>query len=63
MIKLIDVESFGGIDADTDTLLEQCFEDHEAYQETKNHKCFLVLGRKGSGKTAIFRKFVSSTAY
>lgn len=56
------VESFGGIDADTDALLDQCFEDHEAYLQTKDHSRFLVLGRKGSGKTAIFRKFVSTRA-
>jgi len=60
MERLSNVASFGGIDADTDTLLEQCFEDHEVYQETKNHKRFLILGRKGSGKTAIFRKFISA---
>jgi hypothetical protein len=60
MNSLETVSSFGGIDADTDALLDQCFEDHEAYQETRDHSKFLVLGRKGSGKTAIFRKFVTS---
>jgi hypothetical protein len=59
MTALLDIESFGGIDADTDSLLEACFENHEAYIETRNHNRFLVLGRKGSGKTAIFRKYVS----
>lgn len=60
IMELKDVKTFGGIDADTDSLLEGCFENHEAYQETKAHQRFLVLGRKGSGKTAIFRKYLST---
>jgi len=60
MEQLLEVDSFGGIDADTDALLEQCFEDHEAYLETVAHNRFLVLGRKGSGKTAIFRKIIAT---
>lgn len=63
MKKLDDISTFGGIDADTDVLLEKCFEDHEAYIETKAHNKFLVLGRKGSGKTAIFRKYLSTRSY
>jgi len=63
MIKLDDILTFGGIDADTDGLLEECFENHEAYIETKAHNKFLVLGRKGSGKTAIFRKYLSTRGY
>ena len=59
MVKLKEIPTFGGIDADTDGLLNQCFENHEAYIETKAHNKFLVLGRKGSGKTAIFRKYLS----
>lgn len=58
MQKLIDIESFGGIDADTDFLLEQCFRDHEAYLNALSQKKFLIVGRKGSGKTAIFRKLL-----
>jgi hypothetical protein len=60
MKQLQEIDSFGGIDADTDTLLDACFEDHEAYLKSKAHERFLVLGRKGSGKTAIFRKFIST---
>jgi hypothetical protein len=30
-LDLREVESFGGIDADTDQLLDECFDDHEAY--------------------------------
>lgn len=58
MKRLADVESFGGIDADADALLEHCFQDHEAYDAALNHKRFLIIGRKGAGKTAVFRKLV-----
>lgn len=63
MKKLYEIETFGGIDADTDSLLDTCFEQHEAYLQSKGHKRFLVLGRKGSGKTAIFRKFISTRSH
>ena len=58
MKRLKDVESFGGIDADADELLDECFQDHEAYIAAVAHKKPLILGRKGSGKTAIFRKII-----
>ena len=58
MESLSQVESFGAVDADADKLLDRCFEDHEAYLEAKSHKKFLVIGRKGSGKTAIYRKLL-----
>lgn len=58
MKRLQEVDSFGGIDADADALLDECFQDHEAYVNAINHKRPLILGRKGSGKTAIFRKIV-----
>lgn len=58
MRSLIDVVSFGSTDADSDDLLEQAFQDHEAYVEAIEHRRPLVVGRKGSGKTAIFRKII-----
>ncbi|MFT3912587.1 MAG: hypothetical protein QM704_00450 [Anaeromyxobacteraceae bacterium] len=58
MKALHEVDTFGGIDADADTLLDECFQDHEAYLEAVAHKRPVVLGRKGSGKTAIFRKII-----
>lgn len=60
MNKLINVESFGGIDADNDDILFECFEDHEAFLELLKLKKFLIIGRKGSGKTAIFKKLLMS---
>ena len=50
------VVNFGGTDADEDLLLQECFEDHEAYNDVIAQQKFCVLGRKGSGKTAIFRR-------
>lgn len=60
MRQLNEIDTFGGIDADTDNLLDICFEDHEAFFQARDHQRFLVLGRKGSGKTAIFRKFITT---
>lgn len=58
MKSLNEVASFGGIDAEADALLDECFQDHEAYLKVLSHERPLVLGRKGSGKTAIFRKII-----
>ena len=60
MANLTQIRSFGGIDADTDELLEECFENHIAFQDAINGSRFLIIGRKGSGKTAIFRKILRS---
>lgn len=57
-MKLSDIESFGAIDADNDTILFDCFEDHEAFRQLLEFKKFLIIGRKGSGKTAIFKKIL-----
>lgn len=54
------VETFGSIDADSDEYLADTFQDHDAYKLTKSHKRFLVVGRKGSGKTAIFKQFLAT---
>jgi len=58
MKPLSDVASFGAIDADFDDLLDTCFQDHEAYASALAHERFLVVGRKGAGKTAIFKKII-----
>jgi len=59
---LAHTETFGGIDADADELLKACFEDHEAYVSARDFKKFLVLGRKGSGKTAIYKRLITQRA-
>jgi len=61
MIRQLDeVANFGAHDADSDALLYQCFDDHEAYQSILTLSKFLILGRKGAGKTAIFRKLLDT---
>jgi hypothetical protein len=62
-INLREITDFGGIDADADSLLDECFEAHEAYSAAKDHKRFLIIGRKGSGKTAIYRRLIRSRDY
>lgn len=59
-VDLTGIQNFGGIDADADALLDQCFEEHESYAEARAHRRFLILGRKGAGKTAIYRKLIRS---
>jgi hypothetical protein len=58
-IDLNAISNFGGTDADEDWLLLQSFEDHPAYLQILSHDKFCILGRKGSGKTAIFKKILT----
>jgi hypothetical protein len=62
MKTLAEVETFGAVDADNDGLLLDCFEDHPAFLNVMNRSRFLVIGRKGSGKTAIFKKMLTQSA-
>lgn len=57
--SLMDVNDFGSVDAESDELLKDCFETHPAFQQVLAGRKFLVLGRKGSGKTAIYKKLLS----
>lgn len=59
-LSLESIDNFGGIDADGDDLLRACFATHEAYVSAVNMQKFLVLGRKGAGKTAIYKRLVLS---
>lgn len=60
MKALADVVDFGGTDADNDDLLLRAFEGHEAYESVLAMKRHMVIGRKGSGKTAIFKKLITT---
>src|SRR5919106_4349099 len=58
-MRLSEIPNFGAIDADEDLLLRECFEEHPAYLAAKEHRRWLIVGRKGSGKTAIFRRLIT----
>lgn len=60
MKPLHEAGSFGGTDADNDDILLQAFEDHEAYQDVLNLRRHMIIGKKGSGKTAIFKKLITT---
>jgi hypothetical protein len=60
MKALIDVDNFGGTDADNDDILLQAFEDHEAYLDVISLRRHMIIGKKGSGKTAIFKKIITT---
>jgi hypothetical protein len=57
--ELQTIRNFGGIDADADNLLKTCFQNHDSYIAVRDMEAFLVLGKKGSGKTAIYKKLVT----
>ena len=59
MKKIIEIDKVGGIDADNDELLMKCFQNHETFTQLKNFEKFIILGRKGTGKTAIFKKILA----
>lgn len=60
MKNLIDIESFGSIDADNDVLLLDSFQDHESFNDALKMKKYLISGRKGAGKTAIYKKIITT---
>lgn len=60
MKQLDEIESFGGTDADSDEILLQAFEDHEAYLDVLALRRNMIIGKKGSGKTAIFKKLITT---
>ena len=57
--SLAEFDSFGDVAAEDDAVLEYFFSTN-AVQDIENNKAFLVLGRKGTGKTAIVRYFTES---
>jgi hypothetical protein len=57
------VPNFGAIDADADALLKECFQEHPAYLLARDRERFLVLGRKGAGKTAIYQRLIRTRAF
>ena len=63
MKRLEEVETFGGTDADNDDILLRAFEDHEAYLDVLALRRHMIIGKKGSGKTAIFKKLITTRSH
>lgn len=63
MKAIATVENFGGTDADNDDILLQAFEDHEAYLDVLALRRHMIIGKKGSGKTAIFKKLITTRSH
>ena len=63
MKSLATVDNFGGTDADNDDILLRAFEDHEAYLDVLALRRHLIIGKKGSGKTAIFKKIITTRSH
>ncbi len=63
MKNISDVDSFGSIDADNDSILLEAFEEHEAFIDAISFNKFLIIGKKGSGKTAIFKKIITQKSH
>jgi len=61
MKTLQTITDFGSVDADNDDLLLESFEDHDAYNSVVEQRKFLIVGRKGSGKTAIYKKLLTKS--
>lgn len=55
-VSLRDLDSFGDVAAEDDSVLDY-FLTTDAVNRIKNGDVFLVLGRKGAGKTALVRHF------
>jgi hypothetical protein len=60
-VSLRDLDSFGDVAAEDDAVLDY-FLTTDAVTRIKNGDVFLVLGRKGAGKTALVRHFAEGTS-
>jgi hypothetical protein len=61
MNSLRELDSFGAVAAEDDAVLEY-FLTTDAVQSIERNRAFLVLGRKGAGKTALVRHFSEGQA-
>jgi hypothetical protein len=50
---LDNISEFGSIDAESETQLSDFFIETSAYQRIEDQDRIVVVGRKGTGKTAI----------
>jgi hypothetical protein len=56
ILSLRNIDTFGDVAAEEDSVLEY-FLSTDAVQRIERNEAFLILGRKGAGKTAIVRHF------
>ena len=61
-VSLRELESFGDVAAEDDAILDY-FLSTDAANRLADREAFLVLGRKGAGKTALVRHFSESGAF
>lgn len=59
-VSLRKLETFGDVAAEDDPVLDY-FLTTDAVRRIRNNELFLILGRKGSGKTALVRFFAASS--
>lgn len=52
--QLDDIEEFGRIDAESERFLQEFFIKTDAYARVEDQEHIIVVGRKGTGKTAIY---------
>lgn len=60
-VSLAHLDTFGDVAAEDDAVLDY-FLTTDAVARIERNEVFLVLGRKGAGKTAIVRHFTESAA-
>jgi hypothetical protein len=62
-VDLIEIEEFGRIDAESEEQLEEFFLRTDAYQRIEDQELLVVVGRKGTGKTAIYKILLERIAH
>jgi hypothetical protein len=60
VVDLLNIGTFGSIDAESDERLGEYFVTTPTYERLVNQQRYIALGRKGSGKTALYRELLSS---
>lgn len=59
-VDLLKVDTFGAIDAESDARLGEYFVTTPMYEALVEQQRYIALGRKGSGKTALYRELLNS---
>lgn len=60
--KILNIENFGTIDAESDKKLLQYFIETDSLKRLTDYKKNIIIGRKGSGKTAIYKYLQSRSS-